>query len=362
MNKIIELITGTETSLQITIIVILAFLALFLKGKILYLLSGISRKTQTRVDDIIIESLQAPLSFLIILVSFILITDILHEHYEITLFSPLKKLFHLFVIFIFAWTLIRIVNNYQKQEIYLDKLDPDDDPKVISQTYEITLKIIKIIIIVITILVILQEFGISISGILAFGGVGGLVVGLAAKDLLSNFFGGLMIFFDRPFRVGEFIKSPDRNIEGIVERIGWRLTVVRTFSKNVLYVPNSAFSNIIVENATRMTNRRINEIIGLRYDDIDKIPKIVDDVRDYLSEHKRIDQTHKPVVYFKSFSPSSCDFFVYAFTITKDWREFLSIKESVLYKISKIVSENSAAIAYPTTTIDWNSNQDKKDN
>ena len=96
MNKIIELITGTETSLQITIIVILAFLALFLKGKILYLLSGISRKTQTRVDDIIIESLQAPLSFLIILVSFILITDILHEHYEITLFSPLKKLFHLF--------------------------------------------------------------------------------------------------------------------------------------------------------------------------------------------------------------------------------------------------------------------------
>ena len=79
----------------------------------------------------------------------------------------------------------------------------------------------------------MQEIGLSISGLLAFGGVGGLIVGLAAKDLLSNFFGGMMIFFDRPFRVGEFIKSPDRNIEGIVEKIGWRLTVVRTFSKNV---------------------------------------------------------------------------------------------------------------------------------
>ena len=154
-------------------------------------------------------------------------------------------------------------------------------------------------------------------------------------------------------KVGEFIKSPDRNIEGIVERIGWRLTVVRTFSKNVLYIPNSAFSNIIVENATRMTNRRVNEIIGLRYDDIDKIPKIVDEVRDYLSKHPKIDQEHKPVVYFKSFSASSCDFFVYAFTATKEWREFLGIKEEILYKISEIVLKNNASIAYPTTTIDW---------
>ena len=353
MNEIIKLVTSTEVSIQITAIIAFAFLLFFLKNQILYLLSGISAKTKTRVDDIIIESLKAPLSFLIILVSFILITDILHEHYQITLFVPLKKLFHLFIILIFAWTLIRIVNNYQKEEIYLDQLDPDDDPKIIRQTYEITLRITKAVIIIITILVIMQDFGISVSGILAFGGVGGLVVGLAAKDLLSNFFGGLMIFFDRPFRVGEFIKSPDRNIEGIVERIGWRLTVVRTFSKNVLYIPNSAFSNIIVENATRMTNRRVNEIIGLRYDDIDKIPKIVDEVRDYLSKHPKIDQEHKPVVYFKSFSASSCDFFVYAFTATKEWREFLGIKEEILYKISEIVLKNNASIAYPTTTIDW---------
>ena len=205
----------------------------------------------------------------------------------------------------------------------------------------------------------MQELGLSISGLLAFGGVGGLVVGLAAKDLLSNFFGGLMIYFDRPFKVGEFIKSPDRNIEGIVERIGWRLTVVRTFSKNVLYIPNSAFSNIVVENATRMTNRRINEVIGLRYDDISKMPIIIEEVRIYLENHSSIDQTNQPVVFFKSFAASSCDFFVYAFTSTKDWREFLTIKEEILYKISDIISKNDAAIAFPTTTIECeNNNQD----
>ena len=105
---------------------------------------------------------------------------------------------------------------------------------------------------------------------LTFGGVGGLIVGLAAKDLLSNFFGGMMIYFDRPFKVGDWIRSPDRQIEGTVERIGWRMTIIRTFDKRPLYVPNSVFSSIVVENPSRMLNRRINETFGLRYQDADK--------------------------------------------------------------------------------------------
>ena len=160
-----------------------------------------------------------------------------------------------------------------------------------------------------------------------------------------------MIFFDRPFRVGEFIKSPDRNIEGIVEKIGWRLTVVRTFSKNVLYIPNTAFSSIIVENATRMSNRRINETIGIRYDDLSKMKSIINDVNIILSKNDKIDQSQKAKVYFKTFSASSCDFFIYAFTLTKDWEEFLSIKQDILLKVAEIIEKHDAEIAYPTTTV-----------
>ena len=90
-----------------------------------------------------------------------------------------------------------------------------------------------------------------------------------------------------------------------------------------------------------MTNRRINEVIGLRYEDLDKIPEIVTKVRAYLEQNVNIDHSNKPVVYFKSFSASSCDFFIYAFTNTKDWREFLEIKEDVLYQTSKIISERT---------------------
>ena len=109
--------------------------------------------------------------------------------------------------------------------------------------------------------------------------VGGIAVGFAARDLLANLFGGLTIYLDRPFSVGDWIRSPDRQIEGVVERIGWRSTVVRRFDKRPLYVPNSVFSTVVVENPSRMTNRRIYETIGLRYDDARVVGAITDAVR-----------------------------------------------------------------------------------
>jgi len=353
MNELLNKIFETDLWTQIALISLIALLLLFIKNKIILFFSGISAKSATEFDDIVVDSLQKPLTYLIILVSLVLISEVLNNFYQIfESFDTSKAIYPLIVVLI-SWTLLRILDSYYRNKSFLKNLKEGDDPIVVENTYEITIRIFKIIVIVTAVLTLMQEFGLSVSGLLAFGGVGGLVLGLAAKDLLSNFFGSLMLYFDKPFKVGEFIKSPDRNIEGIVENIGWRLTVIRTFSKNVLYIPNSAFSNIIVENATRMTNRRINQIIGLRYDDLDKIPKIVDDVRIYLENHNDIDQSNKPAVYFHSFSASSCDFFIRAFTNTKDWREFLKIKEQVLYKVSEIISNHNAAIAFPTTTIDW---------
>ncbi|MDA7841664.1 mechanosensitive ion channel family protein [Gammaproteobacteria bacterium] len=352
MNDFLTIIFETGLYTQVASVSLIGLSLLFIKNKLILLFTGISKKTATDFDDIILKSIQKPLTYLIILVSLILIFEALNSLFQIFEFFDTSKVIYLLIVILISWTLLRILNGYYSNKSFLRNLKESDDPMVVEQTYEITIRIFKIIVIIVTALTLMQEFGLSISGLLAFGGVGGLVIGLAAKDLLSNFFGGLMIFLDRPFKVGEFIKSPDRNIEGIVESIGWRLTVVRTFSKNVLYIPNSAFANIVVENATRMTNRRINQIIGLRYDDLDKIPKIVDDVRIYLESHNDIDQSNKPAVYFQSFSASSCDFFIRAFTNTKDWREFLKIKEQVLYKVSEIINNHNAAIAFPTMTIE----------
>ena len=186
---------------------------------------------------------------------------------------------------------------------------------------------------------------------LAFGGIGGIAVGFAARDMLANFFGALMIYLDRPFTVGETIRSPDREIMGTVEQIGWRLTRIRTFENRPLYVPNSVFATIAIENFTRMLNRRIYETIGVRYDDSSRVQPIVDDVRTMLESHPGIDPDEFLMVNFNAFAPSSLDFFIYAFTRTKAWDEYHAVKQDVLLKVNEIIERHGAEIAFPTSTV-----------
>ena len=351
------LLNNTHSSL-ITITLVTLFL-FFIKNKLINVIFALSQKTNTVYDELILFSIKTPSTYLILLGYIFVITDYFVKNETLNINFSLSSSVFLLIIITISWSLLRGLNYYLYLKPFTKKLSSDDDITLITETYEIVIRILKILVVTITALIIMQEIGLSISGLLAFGGVGGLIVGLAAKDLLSNFFGGMMIFFDRPFRVGEFIKSPDRNIEGVVEKIGWRLTVVRTFSKNVLYIPNTAFSSIIVENATRMSNRRINETIGIRYDDLNKMKDIIQDVNNILENNMDIDQTQKAKVYFKSFSASSCDFFIYAFTITKDWEEFLRIKQDVLLKVAEIIEKHNAEIAYPTTTVFINKESSK---
>tara|TARA_B100000035_G_scaffold315424_1_gene336037 strand:+ start:12521 stop:13576 length:1056 start_codon:yes stop_codon:yes gene_type:complete len=346
MNEIFDAAYSSLISVSIS-----ALLLLFFKNRLISVILAVSEKTSTIYDELLLHSIKSPSSYLIVVGYLLIVTDYFVKEGLLNFTFTLSTSLFLLIVLMISWSIIRGLNFYLISKPYIKSLTGDDDATLVAETYEIIIRIMKVIVVVIALLIIMQELGLSISGLLAFGGVGGLIVGLAAKDLLSNFFGGMMIFFDRPFRVGEFIKSPDRNIEGIVEKIGWRLTVVRTFSKNVLYIPNTAFSSIIVENATRMSNRRINETIGIRYDDLGKMKSIINDVNLILSDNVNIDQSQKAKVYFKSFSASSCDFFIYAFTLTKDWEEFLSIKQDILLKVAEIIEKHEAEIAYPTTTI-----------
>ena len=186
---------------------------------------------------------------------------------------------------------------------------------------------------------------------MAAGGIGGLAVGFAAKDLLANFFGGLTIYLDRPFSVGDWIRSPDKAIEGTVEYISWRHTRVRAFNKNPIYVPNALFTTIVVENPSRMTHRRIKEIIGIRYEDIGMMDAIVSDVRAMLQNHPEIDTTQTLIVNFNTFNASSLDFFIYTFTRTTNWIHYHKVKQDVLLKVAEIIDRHGAQIAFPTRTV-----------
>lgn len=215
-----------------------------------------------------------------------------------------------------------------------------------------TAKLLRVAMWIIAGLMVLQSLGVSVSGLLAFGGIGGIAVGFAAKDLLANFFGGLSIYLDRPFTTGDWIRSPDKEIEGTVEDIGWRLTRIRTFDQRPLYVPNAVFSQVSVENPSRMRNRRIFETIGLRYSDAGKMQGVVEQVRSMLGSHEEIDQSRTLIVNFVSFGPSSLDFFIYTFTKTTDWVKYHAIKQDLLLEVLAIVHAAGADVAFPTTTVD----------
>jgi MscS family membrane protein len=250
-------------------------------------------------------------------------------------------------VFLLVWTLLRLIK--QGEQILASPLKmkkPMD-----YTTVNAVSKLSRTVVIITAVLIAMQSLGYSISGVLAFGGVGGIAVGFAAKDLLANFFGGFIIHLDRPFKVGDWVRSPDRNIEGVVEHIGWRLTTIRTFDKRPLYVPNAAFTTIAVENPSRMHNRRISETIGIRYVDVSGMAEVVADIRSMLENHEDIDQDQTLIVNFLAFNDSSLDIMVYTFTKTIEWVRFHEVKQDVLLRISEIIESHGAAVAFPTRTL-----------
>ncbi|MBT8147969.1 MAG: mechanosensitive ion channel family protein [Gammaproteobacteria bacterium] len=246
----------------------------------------------------------------------------------------------------------RFVSQVETAKLAELKDSPPDSGKMDATTVTALAKLLRLSIVISAALIALPTLGIEITALLAAGGVGGLAIGFAAQDLLSNFFGGLMIYLDRPFAIGDWIRSPDREIEGTVEHIGWRLTIVRTFDKRPLYVPNSVFTKLALENPSRMTNRRIYENIGIRYADADKMEDIIRDITEMLRKHKEIDRSQTLIVNFNKYAASSLDFFVYTFTRTTNWVRFHEIKQDVLLKIIQIVRSHGADFAFPTTTVD----------
>jgi len=327
---------------------VIVFAALLFNFFVSLFMRKLARKVQQSTnpwDDAFVHAAQRPLQVLIWVIGILFAADIVAAKTEAEIFKAIDPIRNVSIILVLTWFLIRFVKEFEKAFIKKRTVKGDS---VDVTTANALVKLVNASIFITAALVMLQTLGFSISGILAFGGIGGIAVGFAAKDLLSNFFGGLMIYLDRPFKVGDWICSPDKDIEGTVEEIGWRQTRIRTFSKRPLYVPNSIFANIVVENPSRMSHRRIYETIGIRYNDIYVMDSIVNEVKQMLIQHDEIDKKQTMIVNFNQFSESSVDFFVYTFTKTTNWIRFHEVKQDVLLKISAIVEKHHASIAFPT--------------
>jgi len=333
---------------QVFLVVVGVLLTNFVLGVLLRQLLARTKKTESVWDEAALEAVGRPLRYLIWLIGIAFAADMVGKHTDAPIFAIVGPVRTIGVVALIAWACSRLVRNIELALVlHRSRMGKPTD----QTTVNAIAKLLRLAVLITALLIVLQSLGFSISGVLAFGGIGGIAVGFAAKDLLANFFGAMMVYFDRPFAVGDWIRSPDRDIEGTVEEIGWRLTRIRRFDKRPLYVPNSIFTQIAVENPSRMTHRRIYETIGIRYDDIAQMQKITDAVRQMLIDHDEIDDTQTLIVHFDAFNASSLDFFVYTFTKTTQWIKFHEVKQDVLLRIAEIIESHGAEIAFPTRTL-----------
>jgi MscS family membrane protein len=339
MNEFIQNISPFQMVAALLVLAVIVHIVLSFVLKQIIKHSG---STKTQIDDHLIRAISAPLKVLIwygwLYFSLRELTS------EIQSLGQIVSYISITPVFILTWGILRLISSVENFMLESEGSFDKDSVRLFA-------RLMKILFVFAIILGVAQFYGYAISSILTLGGVGGIVVGFAAKDMLANVFGGLMIQMDKPFSTGDWIRTSDRSIEGVVEKIGWRMTRIRTFSKNPVYVPNGIFATIPIETPSRMTNRQIYEVIGIRYDDIAQMDSIIEKVHDLLKNNKHIDHEQAYRVYFDVFNASSLDFVIWAFSSLTDAGEFKKMKGKLLLDIAQIIADHKAEIAYPTQTL-----------
>jgi MscS family membrane protein len=347
MDTAVEFFSEHSWVVEVFVIVLATAIARYIVKIAFNRLAAKLEQTNNLYDDALLEAARKPLGVSIWVLGISAAAELVGGTTQAEIFESVDDMRDVAVVALLIWFALRFITFVEEHVVLADYKESTVDPT----TARAVAKLLRATVLITGVLLTLQALGFSISGVLAFGGIGGLAIGLAAQDLLANFFGGLMIFMDRPFAVGDWIRSPDREIEGTVEEIGWRLTRIRTFDKRPLYIPNSVFLKLTVENPSRMHNRRIHETFGLRYDDVGSLAAVVSEVEQMLRNHEAIDTGQTLMVNVVEFEAYSVNFFVYCFTKTTVWTEFHVIKQDVLLKIADIVAAQGTEFAFPTQTL-----------
>ena len=229
-----------EWLVVLAFIVGLTLLAHTVGGAVLHYLQRRAEATALQLDSALIGAAKPPLVMLIWVVGIVTGLQVAVSNGSLVLPESITTVRKLALIATMTWFVVRLVSRLEGI-----MMQPGAGRSAMDVTTVRALgRLMRLSVLALAALIVLQNLGVSVSVFWHLGGIGGLAVGFAAKDLLANFFGGLMIYLDRPFSVGDWIRSPDKDIEGVVEDIGWRQTRIRTFSKRPLYVPNAAFANI----------------------------------------------------------------------------------------------------------------------
>ncbi len=305
---------------------------------------SVTHDWKEKIDQILF----LPFQILLWILGVTLIIDVLGRKFE---FSFFENYIHGFrstgFVLCGAWILLRWKTILQRDVLNKDHLHR----KVDSGFVYIAGKILSIMIIAISFMIVLQIWGLNVAPLIAFSGIGAAAVGFAGKDVIANFCSGLMLYVNRPFVVGDSIFLPDHKLEGQIEEISWYLTTVRDKEKRPVYLPNSIFSQAQVINVSRMTHRRIEETIGVRYEDFFRVPELVEKIKAVIAGNPDID-AHLPIlVVLKSFNHFALDLYIDFYTLQTRYEKYLLVKHEILIAVYKVLLETGAEMPVPMLSI-----------
>ena len=290
-----------------------------------------------------LRALDAPLRALVWVIGLSVLTAWFAQKEEwLGLQESIPTVRSIFIILTLSWFSLRFINRLEvnfkaRAEAKNDHIDPT--------AADAMSKLAWVIIFILTTLSILQTLGVSITSLLAFGGAAGIAVGFAAQSLVANLLGGLTIFATKIFKIGDNIILPGTGLKGQVQDIGWRSTTVLGFDRKPFYIPNATFNNTTIINHSRMSHRRIEQVIHLRYEDIDKVPSIVEQGIELIKSHNEIEE--KSVVFrFDCYGENSLQLSLYAFT-SKDYATYMRVKEEILLGIAQVVANSGGKLCMP---------------
>jgi len=235
-------------------------------------------------------------------------------------------------------------------EIFISKAELTES-KLDDQLIPLVKRAGKTLVWILGMVFILQNMGVQVTALVAFGSVGGVAIALASKDTIENLFGSLVVFIDQPFQIGEYVVI-DGSIEGVIEEVGFRSTRIRTLEKTLISVPNAKIAHCTVNNFAKIPERRFKCTIGLRYDTTTaQMESFIDALRTYLTEHDQIN-SETVLVYFSNMNSFSLDIMVMAFINSNQWIDLVQFKHEAFLQFMKIAEQHDVGFAFPTTTIE----------
>jgi MscS family membrane protein len=305
-------------------------------------LKNIAKRTTNKLDDSFVAAMEGPARFLPIVIGFFIASYYMSFSEDSrAIVDTINRTLITILIF---WIMHQVIEPISYILSGLNKI-------LTKELIGWITKSLKILIFILGLAAVLELWGIKIGPIIAGLGLFGIAVALGAQDLFKNLISGILVLVEKRFKIGDWILV-ENIIEGIVEKIGFRSTIIRKFDKSIAIIPNFQFAENAVINISQTTNWKISWVINLQYNTtVEQLKTIRNEIEDYIKKNEDYKQELGYAVRVDKFANSSIDMYIRCFTKTDDWNEWLVVKERLVISIKQIVEKNKASFAFPSQSI-----------